>query len=68
MTEAQTEAFKNLAYRLEPENISCDGELSRNQIRNRYADIRTEWRKLEREVGRKVSESEVWEIIMKEYA
>ncbi len=51
-------AFKNLSCRLSPENLHCDGEISRAQAKARYNQIKREWKALEKNAGRKVSESE----------
>jgi len=61
LTDAQYEKFDILLSRLEPENISCDGEISQAQVRARYNRIMVEWKQLERQVGRKVSEDEASE-------
>ena len=60
LTKAQHEQFLNLACALSPENLTCDGELSRTAVRQRYRKLMQQWRALETEVGRKVSEDEVW--------
>lgn len=52
--------FIGLAARLSPENLSCDGELSKSQIKARLSAIRKEWTALEKQAGRKVSEDEPW--------
>ena len=52
--------FLELASRLSPENLSCDGEMSRTQIRSKEAILKLEWSRLEKKVGCKVSEDEVW--------
>lgn len=51
-------ALDVLCGELSPENISCDGELSRTAIRKRASAIRAEWKEIERKLGRKVSEEE----------
>jgi len=51
-------AFINLVCRLSPENLACDGEISEPEIDLRYAQCMREWRALEKQVGRKVSEEE----------
>jgi len=51
--------FFGLANRLSPENLSCDGEISKAQAQMRYRQIMREWATLERKVGRKVSLEEV---------
>jgi len=53
-----TEAFEDLACRLSPENLHCDGEITRAQAQVRYNQIMREWKALEKKAGRKVSESE----------
>lgn len=60
MTPELLKAFMNLASRLSPENLHCDGEISRTEARGRERIIRSEWRSLEGKLGRKVSEDEVW--------
>ena len=55
------ENFLDLACALSPENLTCDGELSRSSIDKRYASIMAEWKRLEKSVGRKVTEDEVWQ-------
>lgn len=59
MNEALQKQFIRLVSRLEPENLTCDGECSRTQVRARLSAIRSEWRTLEKEAGRKVSEEEI---------
>jgi hypothetical protein len=48
------EAFVNLVCALSPENLSCDGELSRTQVNKKLAGIRREWKALEKMAGVKV--------------
>jgi transcription initiation factor IIE alpha subunit len=50
------EKFIDLACRLSPENLSCDGELSGTETKRRYRHLMSEWRKLEKQIGRKISE------------
>ena len=52
--------FSRLCSRLSPENLHCDGEISKSQANTRYKQIRREWRDLEAECGSKVSEDDVW--------
>jgi hypothetical protein len=52
--------FLVLACRLSPENLTCDGEISRTEVRKRYAQIMREWKALEKTIGRRVTEDEVW--------
>ena len=59
MDENIRKRFEELARQRSPENLSCDGELSRRQIIARHGTIMREWVKLEKQVGRKVRLSEV---------
>jgi hypothetical protein len=61
------ERFFGLANRLSPENLCCDGELSRSQTRIRYQQIMREWRALEKEVGRKFTLTEIENAQIEEY-
>lgn len=54
------EKFLDLACDLSPENLTCDGELPRSKVLQRLERLRREWAGLEKEIGRKVSEDEVW--------
>jgi hypothetical protein len=60
--------FLNLASALSPEDLSCDGELPASYVRARYRQLMAEWRKLEKQVGRKVSEDEIWEMFIQRQA
>lgn len=59
MDESIFARFDELARQRSPENLSCDGELSRRQIQFRHRTIMAEWVKLEKLVGRKVKLSEI---------
>jgi hypothetical protein len=52
--------FLGLASALSPENLTCDGELSASLAAAKAAQLRAKWRRLEANVGRKVTEDEVW--------
>ena len=58
------EKFSALSGRLSPENLCCDGELSKTEVKRRLAQINREWKALEKIIGRKMSEDEVlrWEM------
>ncbi len=56
MTEAQQKEFQSLASQLSPENLHCDGEITRAQAQTKYRRIMKRWRALEKALGRKVSE------------
>jgi hypothetical protein len=57
--------FNDLANSLSPENLAGDGEYTRAQIKSRRKIFKSQWRKLEKEVGFKVSVIEVenWYIL-----
>lgn len=62
--DGETKAkFVALAGALSPENLCCDGEISKTQVRQRERKIMSAWKKLEREVGETVSETRAWEFI-----
>ena len=61
MEQSIKDKFMSLASRLSPENLAMDGEISRAQIKKRLQQIRREWRELEKQVGRKVYEDELWD-------
>jgi len=61
LTEALKRKFETLSNNLSPENLCCDGELSRAQVRVRYRKLKRQWAALEKKAGRKVSEDEVWD-------
>lgn len=44
---------------LSPENLTCDGELSRTQVARRRAALNTEYRELVREFGRRPTDAEL---------
>jgi len=67
MTETQYQQFLGMSSELSPENLHCDGEISNADASRKYRDIMKRWHKLEKEVGRKVTEDEVWQIQMKRY-
>jgi len=54
------EKFVGLACQLSPENLTCDGEAPRSWVRKRFNNLTRQWKALERQVGREVSEDEVW--------
>jgi len=64
MTDELFEQFMGLASRLSPENLHCDGEISRAQANRRYREIMKEWKALEVKLGYKTTEDEVWAIYM----
>ena len=61
LSDIHLSKFKSLSSMLSPENLSADGELSQSAVRKRKRFLLSEWRKLEREVDRVITEDEVWE-------
>lgn len=57
------EAFEHLYLRLEPENLTCDGEASRHQVACRERQIKREWKALELQVGHKVPYDHIEQLI-----
>lgn len=47
-----------LAGELSPENLCCDGELSRTAVKQKLRELKAEWKEVEKKLGRKVSEYE----------
>lgn len=67
MTRESFDKFEELYYRLEPENLTCDGEASKTEILYRERRIKAEWRELEKALGRKVKYDEVDELVCAGY-
>ncbi len=59
LPEDKKEDFLGLLCRLSPENLCCDGEISKREVNKRHRQIMREWRILEVQVGRKISYDEV---------
>ena len=58
MKSEHMEQFENLASRLSPENLHCDGEISRAQAMVRFRQIKREWKALEKLAGEKVTQEQ----------
>jgi len=54
------EEISRVYSELSPENLSCDGEVSRAVARRRYRQLRGRLERLFLAVGRRVSEDEAW--------
>ena len=54
--------FFELVIRLEPENLHRDGEASPSESLSRKRQIDNEWRTLETEQGRAVSQGEIFDL------
>ena len=53
--------FLALANGLSPENLTSDGEATMTQVSQRRKTLMGQWRQLEKTVGRKVTEDEVYQ-------
>lgn len=65
LSHALHSKFFELVQRLEPENLTMDGEASQAEVKQRTTFLMKQWEDLEYLVGRDVSEDEIWD---KEYA
>ena len=69
ITKAIMRKFQDLACALSPKNLKADfryidRELSPAKVQARQKRLMRRWRLLEIEVGRKVSEDEVWTMML----
>lgn len=60
LTPAIKKQFTDLACSLSPENLTCDGELSQSQVKDRQKALMVKWWALEDKIGMKVTEDMVW--------
>lgn len=61
LDQKMLEYFMNLCCALSPENLHCDGEISKAEANRKYAKLMREWRAGERIVGHPVNEQDVWD-------
>tara|TARA_R100000008_G_C3439739_1_gene93769 strand:+ start:265 stop:477 length:213 start_codon:yes stop_codon:yes gene_type:complete len=61
LTKQHLDEFLSLANGLSPENLTCDGEATKKQVIQRRKTLMGRWRQLEKAVGRKVTEEDVWQ-------
>jgi len=57
--EELLDALDVLCNELSPENLHCDGEISRSAAMKKASALRAEWKEVEKKLGRRVSEDEV---------
>ena len=70
MPETESECmtwFEMICNDLSPENLHCDGEISRSAAMTKYRHLKAEWREVEKIIGRKVSEEEVENLMYKRW-
>jgi len=60
LTKEQHNEFLRLSSALSPENLYCDGEISRSAAQRKERALLKEWKALEKKIGHEVSEDEVW--------
>ncbi len=60
LTPEIREGFVNLVNNLSPENLTCDGECSKAEVRERHSSLMRQWGELERRAGRTVDETTAW--------
>lgn len=60
LTKEVKDKFLNLACQMSPENISWDGERPRSEVAKAMKKLKAEWAALEKQVGRPVTDREVW--------
>ena len=61
LSDALHGKFVDIAMKLEPENLTMDGEASKTEVKQRSTFLKKQWRDLEYLVGRKVYEDEIWD-------
>lgn len=54
--------LERIACDLSPENLHCDGEISVTAARLKARELNKEWKEVENLLGRKVSESEIYNL------
>ena len=52
--------LRNVYCALEPENLYCDGEISASAARKKAVPLRRKLKTLLSELGRNVTEAEIW--------
>ncbi len=57
--EELLDTLDRISCDLSPENLHCDGEISRSAAITKARALRSEWREVENLLGRKVSEDEI---------
>ena len=65
--EEHMECFSVLSNELSPENLHCDGEISRSAAMKKYRALMAEWKEVEKHLGSKISEDEVYAYERKKY-
>ena len=61
VTEAQClNWLEMISCDMSPENLHCDGEISRTAAMKKYRGLKAEWRQVEKRLGYKISETELF--------
>jgi hypothetical protein len=53
--------MRNVECALSPENLTCDGELSNAEVKQRAASLHRKWDALVKELGRKPTTQELYQ-------
>ena len=61
LSSEHTLNFLALANAMSPENLTSDGEATMTQVSQRRKTLMSQWRQLEKTVGRKVTEDEIYQ-------
>ena len=61
LSSEHTLNFLALANAMSPENLTSDGEATMTQVSQRRKTLMGQWQQLEKTVGRKVTEDEVYQ-------
>ena len=59
LSNEDRKAFEDLTCQLSPENLSCDGMLSRSQTQGKLRRIMIKWAALEQKAGQKVDQFDI---------
>jgi len=59
--------FEELCNKLSPENLACDGEFNMLETRRKEKKLLKVWKRLEKKIGRTVTEQEIWDTVLETY-
>jgi hypothetical protein len=55
------DSFFRVSMAMEPENLYCDGEVSHAEAMRKLKSLQRTWANLEKQIGRRVTENEVYQ-------
>lgn len=67
MTNEQYERFLKISVAMSPENLYEDGEITPQEVAVKEKNLLAQWKALEAEVGRSVTETEIWNRQLNEF-